>query len=193
MKETIYIIIFIIVFYIVFLLKNDNLVEFIIDGDSVYVRKNNINKEECALVLNKIIDRMFKLKNYLVNNIDKFKNEQEYIQLLNVNFTRTRTKIYETDFESSYTSYAINKGEEIALCLRCKNTGNIHNINLLMYVAVHEMAHTACPENGHTPLFNNIFRFMLEQAVKIGLYRYEDYSRYPVVYCGMKLYTNILN
>jgi hypothetical protein len=62
-----------------------------------------------------------------------------------------------------------------------------------MYVAVHEMAHTACPENGHTPLFNDIFRFMLEEAVKIGLYQYDDYSRHPVFYCGMRLYTNILN
>ena len=34
---------------------------------------------------------------------------------------------------------------------------------------------------------------MLEQAINLQLYYYEDYSAHPVEYCGMKLYTNILN
>jgi hypothetical protein len=55
------------------------------------------------------------------------------------------------------------------------------------------MAHSACPEQGHTPLFNKIFHFMLNEAVKINIYVYENYSVSPVFYCGMKLNTNILN
>ncbi len=192
MKETLYIIIFIIVFYIVFILKDSNLIGFTYGDNTVYVRDNE-DKERSARLLNELTNNMFKLRDYLVENIEMFSNNKDYIELLRKNFTRSRTKIYETDFNSSYTSYAVNKGEELAFCLRCKPSGELHDMNLLMYVAVHEMAHTACPENGHTPLFNDIFRFMLEEAVKIGLYRYEDYSRYPVIYCGMKLYTNILN
>lgn len=194
MKETLYIIIFVIVFYIIFILKDYNLVGFTVDGTTVYVRDGE-DKERSAKLLNDLSNRMFKLRNYLVHNIENFSNsdKKDYIELLKVNFTKSRTKIYETDFNSSYTSYAVNKGEELVFCLRCKPSGELHDINLLMYVAVHEMAHTACPENGHTPLFNKIFKFMLEEAVKIGLYKYEDYSRNPVVYCGMRLYTNILN
>ena len=75
----------------------------------------------------------------------------------NENFNPNRTKIYETSLTSNYTSYSINKGEELSFCLRSKSTGKLHDINLLMYVAVHELAHTACPETGHTPLFNKIF------------------------------------
>ena len=192
MQETLYIIIFVIVFYIVFILKDYNLVGFTINGNTVYVRDGE-DKERSAQLLNDLTDNMFKLRDYLVNNIEMFTSNKNYIDLLRQNFTRSRTKIYETDFNSSYTSYAVNKGEELAFCIRCKPSGKLHDINLLMYVAVHEMAHTACPENGHTPLFNDIFRFMLEEAVNIGLYKYDDYSRHPVVYCGMKLYTNILN
>jgi len=176
----------------VFILKDSNLVGFTYGDNTVYVRDNE-DKDRSAELLNKLTNNMFRLRDYLVENIEMFSNNKDYIELLRKNFTHSRTKIYETDFNSSYTSYAVNKGEELAFCLRCKPSGELHDMNLLMYVAVHEMAHTACPENGHTPLFNDIFRFMLEESVKIGLYRYDDYSRYPVVYCGMKLYTNILN
>jgi len=192
MQETLYIIIFVIVFYIVFILKDYNLVGFTVDGNIVYVR-DGVDKERSAKLLNNLTNNMFKLRDYLVNNIEMFTNNKNYIDLLRKNFTRSGTRIYETDFNSSYTSYAVNKGEELAFCIRCKPSGELHDMNLLMYVAVHEMAHTACPESGHTPLFNKIFKFMLEEAVKTGLYKYEDYSRHPVVYCGMRLYTNILN
>lgn len=192
MKETLYIIIFVIVFYIVFILKDGTLVGFKIDDNIIYVRDGS-DMRRSADLLNILINNMFQLRDYLVNNIDDFPTNREYIMLLKQNFTRLRTKIYETSFNSSYTSYAVNKGEELAFCIRCKPSGELHDINLLLYVAIHEMAHTACPENGHTPLFNKIFRFMLEQAVKMNLYTYDDYSQNPVVYCGMKLYTNILN
>ncbi len=194
MKETLYIIIFIIVFYVIFILKDYNLVGFTIDGNTVYVRDGE-DKRKSAELLNDLTNRMFALRDYLVNNIEMFSNQSEldYIERLKNKFTRTGTKIYETDFNSSYTSYAINKGEEIAFCIRCKPSGELHDINLLMYVAVHEMAHTACKDNGHTELFNKVFRFLLTQAVKLGLYEYEDYNRNPVIYCGMRLHTNILN
>ena len=55
------------------------------------------------------------------------------------------------------------------------------------------MAHAGCPEIGHTPLFNKIFKFFLQQAQHIGIYIYENYRANPVYYCGMKLYSNILN
>ncbi len=192
MKETLYIIIFVIVFYIVFILKDSTLIGVERNGNIIYVR-DGPNKEQRAALLEKLINKMYILRDHLVNNIETFGDNNKYIELLRKNFNRNRTKIYETSFDSTYTSYAVNKGEELVFCIRCKPSGELHDINLLMYVAVHEMAHTACPENGHTPLFNDIFRFMLEEAVKIGLYQYDDYSRNPVVYCGMKLYTNILN
>ena len=55
------------------------------------------------------------------------------------------------------------------------------------------MAHSACPEMGHTPLFNKIFHFFLTESTKLNIYKYENYSLNPVSYCGMNLNTNILN
>ena len=56
----------------------------------------------------------------------------------------------------SYTSYTINKGQEMAVCLRSKNDKKIHDINEIMYVIIHEISHIACPELGHTKLFLKI-------------------------------------
>ena len=192
MKETLIIIVFIIVFYIVFIMNNSSLIKFNVDGDYVFVR-DTPNKEESASLLNELINKMYELKKYVVDNKDKYPDYKIYIEQFNNNFTPSRTQIYETSLTSNYTSYSINKGEELSFCLRSKSTGKLHNINLLMYVAVHELAHTACPETGHTPLFNKIFKFLLERAIEIKLYYYEDYTSNPVEYCGMNLYTNILN
>ena len=129
----------------------------------------------------------------LVKNIDQFPEYREYIQFLGKNFNKNRTLIYENSPYSKYTSYSVNKGEEFVFCLKCKTTNNFHTLNLLTYVAVHEMAHAGCPEIGHTPLFNKIFKFFLNEGMSLKIYEYENYSNNPVNYCGLRLYTNILN
>jgi predicted metal-dependent hydrolase len=173
-------------------MNDSSLVKFDIDGNVVLVR-DTPDKEASSKLLNELINRMYYLKKYVVDNKDKYPEYKEYIDQFNENFTKSRTKIYETSLTSEYTSYSINKGEELVFCLRSKSTKKLHDINLLMYVAVHELAHTACPETGHTPLFNRIFKFLLERAMEIHIYYYEDYASNPIEYCGMKLYTNILN
>ena len=192
MKETLFIILLIITFYIVFILHDSTLVKFEHNGISLYVREAN-DMNDSSQVLLELINKMYKLREIVINDINMYPNYTEYIKLLEKNFNKNRTKIYETSLDSDYTSYSVNKGEELVFCLRCKKTRSLHNINLLMYVAVHEMAHTACPETGHTPLFNKIFKFLLEIAVANNLYIYDNYSKYPIEYCGMQLYTNILN
>jgi len=192
MKETLIIIVFIIVFYVVFIMNNSSLVKFEVDGNAVLVR-DTPDKNESAKLLSELINKMYALKKFVVENIDNYPEYKDYINQFNENFNKNRTKIYETSLNSEYTSYSINKGEELVFCLRSKSTGKLHDINLLMYVAVHELAHTACPETGHTPLFNKIFKFLLEIAIDTKVYYYEDYASNPIEYCGMKLYTNILN
>lgn len=82
-------------------------------------------------------------------------------------------KIYEGD-----KSYTINK-EKIYLCIRDKN-GQYYNQNILMYVLLHEIAHTLCPEIGHTQSFKNIFNSLIERANAFGIYTQVDI---PTDYC----------
>ena len=111
---------------------------------------------------------------------------------LKIKFCLTRTKIYENDPTSDLTSFSVNKGEEVAFCLKSKRTGKLHDINLLLYVAIHEMAHMGCPEIGHGDLFKKVFRFLTLKAIDLGLYEKDDYSANPVEYCGMILSSSIV-
>ena len=97
----------------------------------------------------------------------------------------TSSKIVENLAESGQTSYSINKGEQIALCLRNINN-DLHDINTLMFVAIHELAHNYnVGEIGHTNHFWKLMKQILDIAEKHKLYTYVDYSETPVNYCGM--------
>ena len=193
-NESILISILIILIYIFFFKNEVELMKVDVNGEKVLVRKTKDYKESATL-LAELIRRMYVLRDYLSSNknIPEYSEFKKYIELLEKNFNRKKTVIYENNLNSNLTSYNVNKGEQLVFCLRCKTSSSLHNINLLVYVAVHEMAHSACPEQGHTPLFNKIFHFMLQEAVKINIYVYENYATSPVFYCGMKLNTNILN
>ncbi len=156
---------------------------------SVYKDYNITEKQNIFSI---IIENMLKLKEHLVKNIDQFEEYKEYIEQLNENFTTEKTTIYETEPESSLTSYSVNKGRELSICLRSKKTNQLHDINLLMYVVIHEMAHMGCPEIGHGNLFKKIFKFFIEESIKIDIYKYTDYGNNPVEYCGMNLSSSII-
>lgn len=95
--------------------------------------------------------------------------------------------------DSVYTSYSVNKGEQIVFCLRSrKNKDSIHDLNLMMYVVIHEMAHVGCPSIGHTDEFRMIFAFFTQQAIKLGLYKKIDFNNNPMEYCGMTVSESII-
>lgn len=88
------------------------------------------------------------------------------------------------------TSYTINKGDTIALCLRHKNSDKkyrIDELNTLMFVDLHELSHIATTAEDHPPEFWRTFKFVLEEAEEIGIYEIVDYSRAPVRYCGIEI------
>jgi hypothetical protein len=57
---------------------------------------------------------------------------------------------------------------------------------------VHELAHIMTTEIGHTPLFWSNFRFLLREAVDIGLYKKVDYFKEPSDYCGIKINSSVI-
>lgn len=191
MNETILIFIVVIGVYLFLYLNNKSLVYVEVEGFRFSIQDNE-DKDKSKKLLGEMVKRMYQLRDYLNSNKNKFPEYQQYIDLLIKNFNKDRTHIYENDHNSSHTSYSVNKGQELVFCLKSKNENKYHNINLLMYVAIHEMAHLACPEIGHTPLFNKVFKFLAEQSVNIGIYIKNNYEYAPVEYCGMILSSNIL-
>ena len=50
-----------------------------------------------------------------------------------------------------------------------------------------ELSHIMTPETGHTPLFWDNMKYLLEVATSKGIYTPVDYSKTPTHYCGMDI------
>jgi hypothetical protein len=160
-----------------------------IDNKHYLVRDENDKQQACNM-LSKINENIFKLTEYVYKNKNKYSNMMPYIHQLN-----SRIKdvvIQENSSTSQYTSYSVNKGEKIVFCLRSKNNKKIHDFNLLMYIVIHEISHVACPEEGHTPLFNKIFAFLCQIAIDIKIYKKINFFSDSKEYCGMEITDSII-
>ena len=192
MNETILIIIllFVIVTFIYLHLKEVKYIES--KSGTKYLVRNLKDSKKAADMLQEIVDKLKYLINYIISHKSYYKDiNKQYIDTINQRFDSIVFR--ESTSKNKYTSYSVNKGEEIVVCLRSKKTHELHNINEILYVVIHEIAHVGCPEIGHTPLFNQINKRLLEYAVECGVYQYKDYDRKPEEYCGIEINTNLLS
>jgi predicted metal-dependent hydrolase len=90
---------------------------------------------------------------------------------------------------SKYTSYSVNKGEKISVCIRSVDDESFIDDNTILFVVIHELSHVMTEEVGHTPLFWDNMRYLLEEGEKVGIYTPIDYSKVPKEYCGMEINT----
>lgn len=72
----------------------------------------------------------------------------------------------------------------ITLCVMNPRTGEYYDINTVMYVALHELAHVITPfgKETHGPEFKNNFASLLKRAHIVGVY--DSRQPIPVAYCG---------
>jgi len=93
--------------------------------------------------------------------------------------------------KSGYTSYSLDK-RRVVLCIRQTDNSFVQK-NVLMYVAIHELAHILTHEEvGHTKLFWKNFKWLLEEAIGLGLYEKQDFEAKPAPYCGIIIQSSIL-
>ena len=108
---------------------------------------------------------------------------------MNKNFNSNA--IVESSPGNKYTSYSINKGEKIVLCLRFRDKSKqLVPMNTLMFVSLHELAHIMTKSVGHKSEFWQNFKFLLENAKEAGLHNPVDYKENPREYCGMTIHDN---
>ena len=174
-----------------------------VDNDNYMVR-NRRDKIKAANLLARIKGNIYAITKYMNEKIEnksvsKLKRYIEYRPyILQLKEKIRNVVVKESSSNSVYTSYTVNKGEEIIFCIRSKDitnildSNNIHDFNLVMYVALHEISHVACPEYDHTPLFIKIFRFICEEGIEMGIYKKIDFPTNPQEYCGMQIKDSVI-
>jgi predicted metal-dependent hydrolase len=155
-----------------------------VDGNTYLVR-DMPDKQEAADLLARVRQRMQKLYNYLIATYP----EKLQVKQLRQNFKPDPSRISESTPDAEHTSYSVNKGESVHLCLRQRqgNNESLVKENVMTFVALHEMSHMITPTVGHGPDFWNNFGWLLKIAEDQGIYTYEDFSAHPVSYCGVKI------
>ena len=197
MIESIVIILFIMSLVIYVLKYKSNVIPIEAFNNQAYLVNDLPDSQDAANTLARIMMTLNKLVNLIISHYKLGYNltndDHKFIKYIETIKKRLPdVKISENPTNSKFTSYSINKGEELVFCIRNKINKKIHNINELLYVAIHEIAHIGRPEIGHTELFRRINVYLLSKAVCYGLYKYIDYSYVNMDYCGMTLNSTIL-
>ena len=107
---------------------------------------------------------------------------------------RGRERLVETDPDNrdGDTSYTVDKGWLLAMCVRTsksKDSDSFHNLNVLKFVLIHEMAHIAANVQDHPVRFWEVFKWLLGNARDAGLYDYHNFHKDPIRYCDRLLIT----
>lgn len=144
---------------------------------------NYLNKKDKKY----LYDKYIKGDERLEKNISKGLFDKSINQLLYK--YQDRSDIFsETTPDAEYTSYAVNKGEELVFCLRLKKEGDkLVPKNTILFVALHELSHLMTLSIGHGDDFWNNFRFILKVAIDQKIYESVDFNNNPVAYCGIQI------
>jgi hypothetical protein len=152
-------------------------------GNNFLVR-NMEDKQEAADRLSTIRSRLLRLMKYL----EQTYNDRPFVKQILRNFDANPDRFAESTPDAAYTSYSVNKGEKVFMCLRQRDESEeLVDDNILIFVALHEMSHIGTASIGHTKEFWNHFAWLLEKAETVEIYKYQNFAAHPVEYCGVHI------
>jgi len=135
--------------------------------------------QEAANLIAQIREKLIIITDHLIKSYP----DEDRTMRLKKNFRPDNIK--EGIDNPEFTSYSVNKGEQIVLCLRSHN--KLMDLNTMIFVVLHELAHICTLSIGHTTEFWDNFKWILEEAINIGIYKKQDFKLNNVDYCGMKI------
>ena len=155
-----------------------------VDGKEYLVR-DLPDKQEAANLLAKV---RIKLNNLKIHLEGKYPDKPQVKQLIQ-NFKNDPKRFLESTPDAEFTSYSVNKGESVHLCLRQREGADESLVKeeVMVFVAIHEMSHILTESLGHGPDFWNNFAWLLKEAELINIYKHQDFKAHPVKYCGMSI------
>lgn len=183
----IFIIVIVIIGYVAMYFKNSKypmaLTQSTVDKE-FYLVRNLPDKQEAANSLARVRAKILTLRTFL----NQTHRDKPFVKQILDNFDCSAMRFSESTPDAQYTSYSVNKGEKIYMCLRQRDEKEqLVNENIILFVALHEMSHVGTSSIGHTPEFWNHFAWVLEQAERVKIYEYTDFAAHPVEYCGVHI------
>lgn len=156
-------------------------------NNKTYGIQETFNKSDDAVeILAKLHNEM---DNFIKDLYKKYPNDERAQRLIK-GFKNTKIEESPDDNEET-TSFTIDKGKMMSLCLREKqNSRDFHDYNTLQFVIIHELAHIASVSEGHNSEFITNFKFLLQEAKALGYYEPVNYSKQNKMYCGTINITN---
>lgn len=148
-----------------------------VDGKDYLVR-NLPDKQEAANLLANIKETLLTLITKLRSAYPKDKR----IQLLQDRFQPEF--IRESEPNSQLSSFTIDKSR-ITFCLRSRDEyQKLVSLNVLVFVALHELSHIMTISVNHSAEFWDNFRFILAHAIYWKIYKPQNFLNNPEKYCG---------
>lgn len=148
-----------------------------------YKVRNTKDKQETANTIAKLNEKI----NLFINKLLLDTSENDHFKLMKIRLKQRYdpAKLSEGKIDKRYSSYTVNKGEEIVLCLRTRDhKDELYDMNLLFYVILHELGHVASVGEQHDAEFNRNFSYLLRKAVEWNMFqRLEE----PFQYCGLHI------
>jgi hypothetical protein len=157
-----------------------------VSADKLAVTEYKLNE-----LYNKVCKNYGDSQGFYPNSVPKLKRRWPKIQIREV-----------TNGEPE-AAYVLNKGPDMRFCLQSKDPDDTEKDNILMFIAIHEMAHIMSDSFGHGPEFIKNFKGLLDVATKQWIinplngknelvYTPQDFSSKPKKYCGVKINKNIM-
>ena len=162
------------------------LVEVLSNVDNqVYKVRALPDRQQAADLIARIRIRLAKFTEHL----EKTYPDKSQVQRMVKNFKAEPRRFLESTPDAAHTSYSVNKGEQIHLCLRQRKGGDESLVNeeVMMFVSLHELAHSITQTIGHGPDFWNNFGWILKEAENNGFYKHQNFAAQPVSYCGVSI------
>lgn len=187
--------------FIYILVKLINTSSPFINYNNYQILKDYNHKDTAVELLSNIDQYMIKLLysfNTKYKNIDDLNicdKQKELLKTIKYKLNKTyKSNSLQENFPTTIgkdVSYNVNKGDIISICLRnYNNPDEFHDLNDLIFVTIHELAHSCNESYGHDKKFWKIFRILLEVAVEYNLYKNINYRDNLTNYCSMKITYN---
>lgn len=112
-----------------------------------------------------------------------FSSKHPLLDEVRANFAKIDPKYASIPLRDGDSAFTENK-EVITLCLVDPETKLNYDINTIMYVALHELAHVISTSQGHGEEFKKNFASLLKKGAELGIY--DPRKPIPASYCSIR-------